>query len=118
MSIRENIEIYHPIDVDEYLSILRNEFNARNHPSQTGSFLIGKEGLPFYEPRQVGDHISILSFNTVPLSDDLIQALINHPEIVGDEVVVRWTQEQELIVETTIGDLRKIAGKSGKEDGV
>ena len=115
MSIRENIEIYHPIDVDEYLSILQNEFNVRSHPSQPGCFLIGADGLPFYEPRQIEDHVSILGFNAVPLSDDLIQALIDHPEIVGDEVVVRWTQEQDLIVETTIGDLRKIAKQMSKE---
>ena len=111
MSVRENIEIFHPLNIDEYLSVLEKDFNAQAHPSQSESFLIGKEGLPFYKPKQNDDHLSVLGFNGVPLSDDLIQALIEHPEIIPDETIVRWTQEQELIVETTIGELRKLAKK-------
>jgi hypothetical protein len=36
-----------------------------------------------------------------------LQALIEHPELASDETVVRWTQEQELVLESTLGDLRK-----------
>ena len=111
MSIHENIEIFHPLDVDEYLRVLKKDFNAHEHPAQPDSFLVGEPGLPFYKPKQMEDHVSVLSFNKVPLSDLLIEALIDHPELVPDEVIIRWTQEQELIVETTMGDLRKIAGQ-------
>src|SRR5271157_878595 len=103
MSIRENIEIFHKFDIETYISVLENEFGVRSHPAQMGCYLIDEPGLPFYKPQQMGDHVSILGFNKVPLSDTLLQALIKHPEIVPDRTVVRWTQEQELIVETTMG---------------
>ena len=108
MSIRENIEIFHQFDIETYLSVLENEFGVRSHPAQPGCYLIDEPGLPFCRPQQMEDHVSILGFNKVPLSDTLLQALIEHPEIIPDRAVVRWTQEQELIIETTIGDLRKL----------
>ena len=111
MSIHENIEIFHPLDVEEYLSVLKDEFNGHEHPTQPDSFLVGEPELPFYKPKQLEDHVSILSFNKVPLSDFLLEALIGHPELAPDNVIVRWTQEQDLIIETTIGDLRKITGQ-------
>lgn len=110
MSIRENIEIFHHFDIEEYLNVLKDEFHAREHPAQPGSFLVEEPGLPFYKPKQMEDHVSILSFNGVPLSETLLQALMEHPEMIPDDMVVRWTQEQDLIMETTIGDLRKLAG--------
>ena len=117
VSIHENIEIFHPLDVDEYLTVLKKEFNAHEHPAQPNSFLIGEPGLPFYKPKQMEGHVSVLGFNKIPLSDLLLEALIKHPELVSEEAIVRWTQEQELIVETTMGDLRKIAGQENNRSG-
>ncbi len=52
----------------------------------------------------VGLRISILSFNNVPLPDSLIEALVDHPELFPDGILVRWTQEQDLIFEATLGE--------------
>ena len=107
MSIRENIEIYHQLDPEKFLGILKDEYGAREHPAQPESYLIDDPELPFYKPQQLEDHVSILGFTFVPLSNILIQAIIDHAELVPDEVLVRWTQEQELIIEKTIGELRE-----------
>ena len=104
MSVKENIQFFHQFDVDTYLKILKDECAAVEHPTQPNCYLI--DGLPFYEPKQVEDHVSVLGFNYAPLSDLLIQALNSHPELVPDEVVVVWTIEQELVLETTIGEVR------------
>ncbi len=107
MSIRENIEIYTQLDPQKYVEILKKEYGAREHPSQPDGYIIDDPELPFYRPKTIEDHISILSFNYTPLSILLIQAIIDHPELVPDEVLVRWTQEQDLIMENTLGDLRR-----------
>lgn len=106
MSLRENIQFFHQIDADKYLDVLRVEHNAQDHPSQPGSFLID-ETQPFYAPQQIEDHLSILGFNYIPLPDQLIQAIIDHPELAPDDTLIRWTQEQDLILEATLGELRK-----------
>jgi hypothetical protein len=106
MSVRENIEIFHQFDTKTYLEILKDEYGAREHPAQPGSFLIDDPELPFYGPREADDHISILGFNYALLSNLLIQAIIDHPEMVPDEALVRWTQEQDLVLEKTAGQLR------------
>ena len=108
MSLRENIQFFHQLDPDEYLKVLREEFSAHEHPSQSGAFMVDE--LPFYEPRQIEDHISILSFNYAPLSDLLIEALINNPELAPDTTIVHWLQEQDVIMEATLGELRKKFG--------
>ena len=36
----------------------------------------------------------------------LINALANHPELIPDDVLVCWTIEQDLLLETTMGDVR------------
>ena len=107
MSVRENIQVFHQFSVEEYLDILKKEYGAREHPEQPGSYLIGDPELPFYEPREIDDHVSVLGFNYTLLSNLLIQAIIDHPELVPDETRIRWTQEQELIMEKTAGELRK-----------
>jgi hypothetical protein len=106
MSVRENIEIFHPLDTKTYLEILKDEYGARDHPSQPDSYLIDNPGTPFYEPKEIDDHVSILGFNYALLSNLLIQAIIGHPELVPDEVLIRWTQEQDLVLENTAGELR------------
>jgi len=74
------------------------------HPAQPNCYLI--DGLPFYEPKQIEDHVSVLGFNYAPLSNQLIKVLNGHPELVSDEVVIVWTIEQDLVLETTMGKVR------------
>ena len=104
MSIRENIQCYPRIDVGQYLNIIESEFCADVHPTQRDALLV--DGLPFYRPQQTNDHTFILGFNYIPLSDTLLQPLIRHPEFFSDTCVIRWTQEQELLLEVTLSDLR------------
>jgi hypothetical protein len=104
MSVKENIQFFPQFDTDSYLKILKDECGAIEHPTQADCYLI--DGLPFYKPRKVEDHVSVLGFNYAPLPDLLIQALNSHPELVPDEVLVLWTIEQELFLETTMGNVR------------
>lgn len=104
MSVRENIQFFHQFDLDTYLEILKADYGAREHPTQSGCYLIDE--LPFYEPKWIEDHVTVLSFNYVPLSSLLIAALVNHPELVPDEMLICWTIEQELLLDTTIGEIR------------
>jgi len=108
MSLRENIQFFHQIDPEKYLDVLREEHSAQDHPSQPGSLLI-EDTHPFYTPQRIDDHLSILGFNYTPLPEQLIQALIDHPELAPDDTLIRWTQEQDLILETTLGELRNQA---------
>jgi hypothetical protein len=105
MSTRENIQIFHPFDPNAYLRILKAEYRASKHPTQPGCYLI--EDLPFYKPRWIEDHVSVLGFNYAPLSDVLIQALVHHPKLVPDEVMIIWVIEQELLFGTTMKTIRK-----------
>jgi len=105
MSIRENIEIYHSIDLDRFLEVLKSEHGSAEHPSQSGALIVDK--LSFYSPRRLGDHISILGFNGIPIPDSVVEALVQHPELIPDNAFIRWTQEQELIFEGTLGELRQ-----------
>ncbi len=104
MSVRENIQIFHPFDLDTYLEILRADYGACEYPNQPGSYLI--EDLPFYKPKWIEDHVSILGFNYVPLSELLIQALVNHTDLVPDEAIILWLIEQELLLTTTLTQMR------------
>ena len=104
MSVRENIELYGLPDEEEYVKVLTSEFGAAKHPNQADSYML--EGLPFHAPRPADDHLSILSFNNAPLLDSLIEALVDHHELFPDDILVRWTQEQDLIFEATLGQLR------------
>ncbi len=106
MSVRENIELYGLEDAEQYVEVLSSEFGAARHPHQDDAYIL--EQQPFYAPRPVDDHISILSFNNRPLPDSLIQALVRHPETFPDDILIRWTQEQELLFEATLGQLRGI----------
>jgi len=104
MSLRENIQIFHPVDIERYLDILKTEYGALEHPQQSGAFLI--EGLPFYAPQLAEGYVFVLGFNMVPLAHVIIQALAEHPELVPESALVRWTQEQALILESELGALR------------
>lgn len=105
MSVRENIELYHPINLEEYARILREEFGSQPHPTQEGALLL--DGLPLYVPKWFQDHVSILGFNEIPLPGLLIRTLVDHPELVPDKALIRWTQEQDVILECTLGQLRQ-----------
>ncbi len=102
MGLRENIQIFHPIDIERYLEMLKTAYGAQEHPQQAGAFLI--EGLPFYAPQLAAGYVFVLGFNMLPLSHLIIQALAEHPELIPENVLVRWTQEQELIFEKKIND--------------
>lgn len=104
MSIRENIEVYHSLDLDKFLEILKCEYGSIKHPSQAEVFIV--DNLSFYSPTYSLDHVSILGFNNFPLPYTIVQVLIDHPDLIPDNVFIRWTQEQELIFECTLGELR------------
>jgi hypothetical protein len=106
MSIRENIQCFHRVDPNEYLRILIDEYGAQPHPNQENAFLV--DGLPFYSPQQAEEHTFVLGFNFAPLSHTLIQALITHPELVPDNVLIRWTQEQDVVAEGAVEDFRQM----------
>ena len=108
MSFRENMQFFHQFDIEEYLSILKKEYEARDHPMQAGSYLIDDPELPFYKPTQSDEHVFIMSFNYAPLPNLLLQALIDYPDLITPDTLVRWTSEQELIVESTIEELRML----------
>jgi hypothetical protein len=105
MSIRENLEISQLLDLKQYTRILLRDFGAEKHPVQEDALVLNDQ--PFYSPRSTGDHISILSFNYAPLPYSLVKALIEHPELVSDYVIVTWTQEQDLVWQGTLGELRR-----------
>jgi hypothetical protein len=100
MGIRENIQLFHPIDIDRYLVILFTEYGAEKHPQQADAYLI--DGLPFYKPQLAEGYVFILGFNMAPLSYVLIQVLADFPELASGDTRVLWTQEQDLIMDTSV----------------
>lgn len=104
MSIHENIQIFHDVDVEKYLAILIREYGAIEHPQQADAYLLEK--LPFHKPQIAEGYVFILSFNMRPLSYLLIQALADHPELTPADAKILWTQEQELLLETTVGKIK------------
>ena len=111
MTVRETIQIFHRFDVDTYLSILK-ERGAKEHPQQEGAYLI--DDLPFYKPKQVDEHMSVLSFNYAPLPSIMINALVNHPELVPDDAEILWLIEQDSFLETTMGAVRRTQSTKGE----
>ncbi len=104
MSVRENIELYGLQDAQPLVEVLASEFGAKEHPRQSNACIL--DYRPFYTPRSAEDHIFILSFNNSPLPDSLVEALVDHAELFPDNIRIRWTQEQDLILEATLGQLR------------
>lgn len=104
MSIHENIQIFHNVDIEKYLAILFREYGAIEHPEQADAYLL--EELPFYKPQMGEGYIFILSFNMRPLSYLLIQALAEHSDLAPAETKILWTQEQELLLDTEVGELK------------
>lgn len=102
MGLRENIQVFHPVDIDRYLDFLMAEKGAEEHPQQPGAFLV--DGLPFYRPQLAEGYIFILGFNMVPLSSVLIQILADHPDLAPGDTRVLWTLEQDLIMDTLLDD--------------
>lgn len=87
MSIRENIEIYHPLDLDQFLEVLKRDDGVVEHPSQAGALIA--DNLPFYSPRISEDHVAVLGFNKIPLPDTIIQSLVDHPGLAPDDTIIR-----------------------------
>jgi len=104
MSIRETIQFIPGIDIEQYLEVLKTDYCVDAHPSQPGAFLV--DGLPFYCPKTLSGHTFILGFNYAPLPNVLLKPLIYNPELFSSDHLIRWTQEQELIMETTLSELR------------
>ena len=119
VGVRECIEVGHQVDIERYLTVLQEKHGARANPDQEGSYLIGEPERPFYAPEQFEGHTFISGFNYRPLSDELVIALIQHPELAPETTMIRWTQEQDLILRNTLGELRRRLGgereKMGKE---
>jgi hypothetical protein len=105
MSVKETIQFFHQFNTEAYLILLQEEQGATEHPSEPDAYVVGN--TPFYQPRQIEDHVSVFGFNYFPLSSALITVLATHPEIVPDEVLVCWTAEQDLIWKGTMGKVRK-----------
>lgn len=104
MGLRENMQIFHPIDIDRYLDTLIAKYGVEKHPQQAGAYLIG--GLPFYKPQRAEGYIFILGFNMTPLSSVLIQALADHHDLVPGDTQVLWTLEQDLIMDILLNDFK------------
>ena len=105
MAQLENIQVFHPqLDIDEYLRVLREEFGAQEDPDRPRSYLVN--GVSFHHPQQAEEYVYILGLGHVMPSGSLIEALVNHPELVPEDVMVKWWQEQHLIGESTVGELR------------
>jgi hypothetical protein len=104
MSVREMIRIIHEFDADRYLSILQEEHNATEHPSQPEAFMV--DGLPIYRPGQTDEYVYVVSFNHRILPGVLIDSLANHSELVPDEALIFWSIEQKIFLESTMGEQR------------
>ena len=112
MSYRQTIQVFHSVDVARYLEVLTQEFGALANPYQAETYLIDNPPLPFYEPSLIDDHLAIVSFNYLPLSPMLLQALAAHPELVPPNTKICWLEEQELVARGTIeGIARPLLGK-------
>lgn len=113
MSVHECLWIYHPVDVEQYMGVLKEEFGAIPHPELERAFLIGDPPLPFYEPKLIdGEKLAITSFSAMPLPDTLLEALTCHPELVPPSAQVNWTIEQESLLEATLeGVGQRLRGK-------
>src|SRR5690242_2248857 len=99
MTYRECIWVDHAVDVDRFLAVLKSEYGARANEMIAGSFLIGDPPVPFYAPRLIDGRLAITGFNRFPLSPLLVEALGRHPELAPPETPLRWTEEQDLLIE-------------------
>ena len=107
MSVRECIAISHPVDIEQYLKVLQTEFGAQVNPDEEGSYLIGDPPLPFYKPEHFEGHTYISGFNYRPLSEALVIALAQHPELAHEPTRVYWTTEQEGLFTGTLAEVRQ-----------
>ena len=105
MSIRENTKFYGLRKTHEYVRLLTDEFGAAAHLNQDNAYLL--ESIPFYSSTESGDHISILSFINAPLPHSLLEALISHPGVFPDYLVIRSRQEQDLLLGAPVGRVRQ-----------
>lgn len=110
MSYRECIQVFHSVDSQKYLTVLQIEFAAHPHPQEPDAFLMDTPPLPFYRPKIIEEHLSIMSFNYRPLSANLIWALINHPELAPETTIVLWTAEQDIIFKGALVSLKQQLG--------
>lgn len=93
--------------------MLSRSYGVRKHPIQLDAYVIEDIGLPFYAPKNSNSHVFVMGFNKLPLSEYLLHALIENEELAPNSTEIIWTQEQELILKSTLGDLREAAKTSG-----
>jgi len=106
VSLRENIQLFYHIDINEYLEALRKKHGLEGHPSKDGLYLLDDHPFSFHRPQWNEDHLFILGTNLTPLSPTLVQVLVENPEFVPPETRVVWTQEQEIVFEGTLDGFR------------
>lgn len=112
MSIRQTLQVYHPVDVAQYLDVLLNNYGAMENPYQPNSFLIDNPPLPFYLPQRIEDRLAIVSFSYLPLSAKLVRALHEHTELAPPHTKIAWLEEQDVMVTGTVESLgRRWFGK-------
>ena len=87
--------------------MLQTEFGAQANPDEEGSYLIGDPPLPFYRPEHFEGHTYISGFNYRPLSEVLVIALAQHPELAPKLTRVSWTTEQEGLFIGTLAEVRQ-----------
>jgi len=117
MSVRECLRVFHPVDVEKYLTVLKTEFGAQDNPEAPEALVIGDPPQPFYKPKLAepatedrGDdtlYLVILGFNYVPIHPDLVVALINHPELAPPAAEFLWTIEQDVVAKGTLDSLKQ-----------
>lgn len=113
MSYRQSIHVFHPVNVEQYLAVLQQDYGARPNPEEPGAYLIGDPPIPFYTPTLIDNQLSIVGFNHVPLPPSLLEALATHPDLVPPMAEVQWLEEQDLLADGTLADMGQFFG--GKE---
>src|SRR5688572_7229262 len=104
MSVREVLWFFKHFDVDQYLEVLKKDYDAHENPKVERAYIVDE--LPFYEPFEDNDFVHVVSFNHTPLPSVLIDALATNPELAVDDMVVIWAVEGEIVFESTIGEIR------------
>jgi len=107
MSVIESIWISHEVDVESYLTVLQAEFGAVAHPKEAESFLIGDPPSLFRRPVHFEGWTYITGFDNQPLSDVLLDALVQHPELAPERTRVNWTVEQDRLFTGTLAEVRQ-----------
>ena len=111
MSIRENIELYGSLDLESNKHL---QMNIKPSHIQANPMLILWKVRHSINLSNWKIMFQLWDLNMVPLPYSAFEVLLQHPKLAPDDVYIRWTQEQELIFEGTLGELRR---ESNNTDG-